>query len=398
MNFAANSWTDESLRELNTACAKDPKLRAELLDQARRWKTRNPDTRVVAITGSYGKTSLKEYLGHCLRGYFGDASVVTSIANHNTKVSIAAQLLSLEQPKLAIFEVGMAKPQDADLPVQLLDPEIAIVTKIGSAHLQAFDSLKSLTKEKLKIFQGPNLKFGILPASALDTLNTLKIVKSYEAQFQPLGPSPMSHKHSEARPPGSNTRIVVHANASQSPFYPPQNMHPFFLDWNAHLIALGEYMCLDVSHLLSFQHTFQAPPRRFEFIKGNSQTRIDDAYNSSPESLKHALSFLFESPCDFTKLTLVLGPMLELGPLSEQIHQDLGAWIRAKSPQTTLVTIGKEALSFHPKGDPTALHFDSIELAKNDIPKILASAQIVYLKASKAANFPPGTSSYWGPL
>lgn len=382
MNFAANSWTDESLRNLNSACAQDPKLRAELLKQAHKWKSRVADTRIIAITGSYGKTSLKEYLGHCLRGYFGDNSVTTSIANHNTKVSIAAQLLSLDQPKFAIFEVGMAKPRDADLPIELLDPEIAIVTKIGRAHLGAFESVESLTKEKLKIFQGPNLKLGILPISALANLETLNLVTSPDAQFRDIGTGATNHIPSHTQ--------SSHKHALTS--------HPFFFNWNENLIALGEYLGLDISHLLSFQHTFQSPPRRFECIKGISQTRIDDAYNSSPESLRQALSYLFDSLPDLTKLTLVLGPMLELGSNSRQIHQDLGNWIRSKAPQSTLVTIGPEARFFHPKDFSTALHFDSIEYAQNDIPKILASAQVVYLKASKAARFPPGTSTYWGPL
>lgn len=357
-----------------------PDLRAFMFDSARTRRAKLP-VRVAAVTGSAGKTTVKEILGHLLDDAF------ISPANQNTKLALALQILRLpENQPFAVFEVGARRRGDFQIPLSYVQPEVVTLLNIGSAHAGEFGSLENLVAEKLSPLEFFSVKTLVIPAE------DPRIVKHAHAQRKTVltfGATPVADiELIRENAEGVYLKVRKESVFVECPFRGPQkglNIAAAF----ATAMALG-FKTQDLTKKLA---DFHGVERRFQAFNWQSRLAIDDAFNASPESMREGLRHLL-SQTQNMKTLLVLGSMLELGEISIQEHQKLGEFISTtfsqsiQAGQLTLVTVGTEAECIA-NGGRTGIpannlhHFENSLQAKSLVESLAKEADVVYFKASK---------------
>lgn len=377
---------------------------------------------VIGITGSVGKTSIKEISVAILKKFAntrGNASSyntefglpLTIIGEKSGGGSVANWLFifikafklaffrSYDYPKILVLEMGADKPGDIEYLLKIVKPDIAVLTAVSETHLQNFKNIKSVLQEKQKLLLSlPKNGTAIINAddelaySVKDKLNCniieygfesngIKIIEprvtfSVESQYMPTG---MQFKLERL---GSMVPMAVYGVVGNS----------IVSSCAAGIaVALAAGMNLvDASRAL--EH-FVAPPGRMRILQGIKNTCIiDDCYNSSPKAAKAALTTFsaLRIPEDAEKW-VVLGDMRELGKSTEQLHIELGDFA-AKSGIDHLVTIGEYAKDIANGAlmagfnEERIYKFAEPDAAKNFIKQKIRKNDIILIKGSRAVH------------
>lgn len=307
--------------------------------------------RVVAITGSVGKTSTKEAVFTVLKENFNTRS---SNKNFNNEVGTPLTILGQDSspgknilawlgifiksfklllvgdnnyPQVLVLEMGADKPGDISYLTSIAKPNVAIITAIGSSHLEFFKSIKNIIKEKISILD--RLESDELAVLNSDDINLEKAISNAKSKVYTFG------KNEDADVKISDIRISQKENIYGTNFklsYKGSEVPmflPYVLGWQhaqsaACATAVGLYMgmnLVDIGHRLL---RYKPAKGRTNLVRGIKETWIiDDTYNASPQSAKVALDILADFPIEGRKIA-VMGDMLELGSLSEEGHQEVG--------------------------------------------------------------------------
>jgi UDP-N-acetylmuramoyl-tripeptide--D-alanyl-D-alanine ligase len=355
-------------------------LRTFMFESARHRRHLLP-AKIATITGSAGKTTVKEILGHLLEGAF------ISPANQNTKLALALQILRLPAtPITAIFEMGARRLGDFQTPLSYVRPEVVTLLNIGSAHVGEFGSPENLLREKLSPLEFESVRTLVVPA------DDARIVKHAREQGKNLitfgsdatADVELIRESSE----GVYLKVRKESVFIECPFRGPKKG----LNIAA---AIATVLALGVSvHNVARRLTdFRGVERRFQAFNWQSRLAIDDAFNASPESMREGLRHLLTQTKNM-KILLVLGTMLELGASSEKEHRELGYDIKTMfgeaiaTQRLTLVTVGAEA-AFISENHATGLppeqlyHFATATEAKATVESLAKQADVIYFKASK---------------
>jgi len=366
LSFALQkSWPSGAL--LKTA----PDLRTFMFESARHRRQELP-VKVAAITGSTGKTTVKEILSHLLK------NTITSPGNQNTKLALALQILRLPQNQPhAVFEMGARRVGDFQTPLSYLQPEVVTLLNIGSAHVGEFGSQENLLREKLSPLEFPSVKTLVIPGD--DT----RIVEHARVQSKKIltfgSKSTMDIELVNENSDGVYLNIFKESVFIECPFRGPQKGLNI-----AAAVATAIALGANIQELTQKLSGFHGVERRFQPFTWQSRLAIDDAFNASPESMREGLRHL-QSQTQNMKLLLVLGSMLELGTTSEDEHRKLGEFIGTLFHQEitqgriTLVTVGNEAVHISNKSH----HFANATEAKDTVERLAEQSDVVYFKASK---------------
>lgn len=270
-------------------------------------------TRCVAITGSVGKTTTKEFLAHLLSSQM---FVHRSEQNFNNDIGVPLTLLGLKpEHDVVIVEMGMRGPGQIARLVQAALPEVGLVTGIGSSHLELLGTREAIALAKSELVSGlPKDGRAILPAGD-DFFSLLKSrssapVSSFGVDTGDLHPLE-----------------ILEADAWGTTFRLGAGIHRLNLGGLHHLhdlmgaLAAGLALGVDLEAMLMTLPSLEHPEGRAEWIELHGAQVYLDAYNAAPESMRAALSVL--SGCKARKVA-VLGDMLELGPTALQAHRSLG--------------------------------------------------------------------------
>jgi UDP-N-acetylmuramoyl-tripeptide--D-alanyl-D-alanine ligase len=303
---------------------KDPL--ASLGDLASYYK-KETNVFAIAVTGSYGKTTTKDFLG----SIFSEAySTLVSYKNYNNLIGVPLNLFRLEKEEMAILEFGTSKIGEIKRLSEIVQPDIAVITGIGLAHLEAFKDKEGVLREKKDITAG--LK-GTLFVNGDDLLlrkiDGSKVIKVGFSQ-------------------GNDIVFKILQESVDGTIFSAKGMN-FWIG----VPSIGMLKCamLAVSVALYYEiskkdiqeglKNVEKASHRMEIKKIGNFNVADDTYNSNPDSLLNAVSFLSFMP---GRKIAVLGPMLELGANSFSIHKDIGEKIRYRIHE--LVVIGEEAKGF----------------------------------------------------
>lgn len=333
--------------------------------------------KVVAVTGSVGKTTVKDMTAHLLSG---GRRVLKTKGNLNNQWGLPLTLLQLTQRHgAAVVEVGINHPGEMQRLSEIARPDIAIVTAIGEAHLGFFKDRRQLAEEKKKI--AAHLRAGgIRIVNADDAL-----LKTAEKDAVTFGLRRGRVRARDLRPDGWGTRFVLEAGgerASTRLSLPGVHNVRNSLAAVAAGLALGVPLKALARRLESF--VSQAPMRmEIKDVKGIRV--VNDAYNASPTSMEAALETFRSLEVPRRKIA-VLGDMLEMGDFSRDAHRRI---VRraAEGPWDLLVLVGnrmKQAAGELPGAlrEKTRCFADAAEAA----PFLRETAQrgdAVLLKASR---------------
>jgi alanine racemase len=270
---------------------------------------------VVAITGSNGKTIVKEWCHQVLQN---DYTICRSPKSFNSQLGVPLSVWRLNSNhNLALFEAGVSEPDEMDRLQKIIQPTIGIFTTIGSAHSENFISITHKIKEKLKLF----LKVKVLIyCSDLPILhqNITAVFGNQAQEFE--GPTLLSWGQNEQ----SNILIISQNIGRQSTVIKltylgkEMNVEIPFIDYSSlqnamHSVALMLYLKLDEGQINERLSGLQRVAMRLEQKEGiNNSTIINDSYNSDIDSLKIALDFLQQQKHQQGK-TVILSDILQSG-------------------------------------------------------------------------------------
>lgn len=279
---------------------------------------------VVAITGSNGKTVVKEWAAQMMHG---EKRMVRSPRSYNSQVGVPLSIwLMGQEHEVAIFEAGISKPSEMHRLERMLHPDIGIITNIGAAHQENFQSLREKLEEKLLLFASSNvIIYNVnctlideeIHASALKSKQLFTWGEDSRAILRVVGRESASQTHLKLLFAGETFEVVV----------------PFVDDASVE----NAMQCISLMLVLGFTSDFIVDrvcrlvpvAMRLEQKEGiNGSTIINDSYNSDISSLTIALNLLTNQK--FAKRTLILSDILQSGKSGEELYQEVGQLVRQK--------------------------------------------------------------------
>jgi len=319
----------------------------------------------VAITGSNGKTTVKEMVAAIL-GELGP--VLATDGNFNNDIGVPLTLLRLRpHHQYAVIEIGASAPGEVGMLSRLVQPDVALINNVGEAHLEGFGSIEAVASAKSEIFEG-------LSSDGWAVINA-------DDRFADEMQQAASHAH--IRQFGSDEDAAVRLMPEQELQISTgeKMLSPRFALLGRHnrlnaVAATAVAQCMDVQpvSIMSGLAQINPVPGRLNKHPGvNGSTVIDDTYNANPVSVQAAIDVLAEF--DGMRL-LVLGDLGELGPDEQDIHAQLGVYAK-QAGIDHLFTVGELAQHTADAFDG-AVHFpdqeqliDTLLAVVNDETKIL---------------------------
>ena len=291
--------------------------------------------RVVAITGSAGKTTTKETIADFLSGRF---RVVKNKGNLNNHIGLPVSLMQLRsEPDVAVMELGMNHAGEIRTLVAIAEPDVRVWTNVGDAHIGFFASPEAIADAKAEILERAR------PADVLvcnaDDDRIMRRVHGFAGRTVTFGESPdatVRATHIEDRGLGG-MRAQVTTPAGGAVIATPLLGRGNLANVLAATAVASEFgITLDESAACARQ--LRAPDRRgaVHHLRGNI-VLVDDSYNSSPSALKRSLEVIGHE--GGRRKIAVLGEMLELGAHSVALHESCGA-AAAAAGVALLVTVG----------------------------------------------------------
>jgi UDP-N-acetylmuramoyl-tripeptide--D-alanyl-D-alanine ligase len=307
--------------------------------------------RIIAVTGSVGKTTTKEFIATLLSQKY---SVAKTPGNSNSQVGLPLAILrGAGEEEVFVCEMGMSELRQIEKLVGIAPPEIAVITKVGYSHVDTVpNGLEDVAIAKAEILAHPLTQWAVIEEGALEfpviqnTGSCKKISYGLEAGFR----LPFSETHFRENFAGA---AVV-----------------------AGLMGLSrEEILKGIGQLTSIK-------LRFEKVNRGGVMIVNDSYNASPESMKAALDNL-PKPAFGAKTILVLGEITTLGKYSEEGHKKVGEHALAKVDH--LLSFGKKCLPivdmFAAAGKPAEFFCDMGALKKT-LFELAKPGDVVLIKGS----------------
>ncbi|MES9922707.1 MAG: UDP-N-acetylmuramoyl-tripeptide--D-alanyl-D-alanine ligase [Candidatus Thiodiazotropha endolucinida] len=339
---------------------------------------------LIAITGSNGKTTVKELLAAILRQ---KGSVLATRGNLNNDIGLPLTLLRLQGEAYAVVEMGANHPGEIGYLSQIAHPDVALITNAGAAHLEGFGDLQGVARAKGEILSG-------LKPTGIAVLNA-------DDDYFPLWRDLLGERRLISF--GSSRHAAVHCDLSRA------EMRWTESGYYNHMQVSYQAECFDVRLALAGQHNLmnalaaiagalamgcsggdiERGLATVEPVAGRLQMRftpagyrlIDDTYNANPDSVEAAVDVLRSAPGE---RVLVLGDLAELGDQSVALHGQMG--VKAKQAGLSrLYTLGElsrhAALSF---GDG-ALAFSDLDELVGSLTSSLRQGDTLLVKGSRSA-------------
>ncbi len=284
---------------------------------------------IIAVTGSAGKTSLKNLITDLLQNFGNTYSSPRSFNNH-LGVPISLSNLSFED-KFGVFEVGMSRAGEIKNLTKLIKPHIGIITNIGEAHIENFKNINGIAKAKSEIID--NIKVGgsiILNRDDKFFNYLIKKAKKRKLKISTFG----KHKSADIclkkiLKKGEISKIFVKFD-NQTVKFEIKNLNIYNV--LASIAALRE-LKVSISKIKKKFGTFESPEGRGKkYIIRRYKKKfklIDESYNANPLSVKNAINKLNLIKKEKFKKYLILGDMLELGSKSKKYHEELSKVINS---------------------------------------------------------------------
>ena len=344
----------------------------------------------TAVTGSVGKTSVKEMLARIFRAVGPAHWPEKSFNNHwGVPLTLARMPAATER---AVFEIGMSTPGEIAPRSKLVRPHHALITRIAPAHLEGLGSVDRVAREKADIFVG--LEAGgtvIVPEDDpfRDLLAERGRAACPTATVESFGKGEgATARLVEASSDGVASRFVVNLAGQRAVV----TLNAVGEHWGVNAAAallvatLTGISLTDAAEALS---GFSPPPGRgtsqtLHLPEGGTAILVDDAYNANPESMRAALSALAARPGE--RRLVALGEMLEVGPGSEAAHAGLAEPILASGAKIAFLSgVGMAPLNEALKGR-IETHFEaSSEGLFEKVKKALTNSDVLLIKGSNAS-------------
>ena len=360
-----------------------PSSLAALQELARLRRSSRPRLKVVAITGSVGKTTTKELVASVLGTRY---PVLKNEGNLNSEIGLPMALLELTtRHRRAALEMGMWAPGEIAFLCEIASPDVGIVTNVGPSHMERLGSIEAIADAKAELVEAlPEDGVAILNADDPRVLGMGERTHAHVMTYGLDRSADVRAEEIETHGLSGVSFVLAHAG-EREPVYsrlPGRAMVHNALAAAAAAVVDG----LSVAETAAALSEAQVPTRLVASRGRNGSTIIDDTYNASPASMLAALDLLGESE---GRKIAVLGDMRELGGGEAEGHRDVGR--RAADVADVIYAVGDlgrwigdaAVQTGHP-----AVHIvlDKADVARQLVPD-LWPGDVVLLKASRAMEF-----------
>ncbi len=329
--------------------------------------------KIIAITGSNGKTTTKEMVANILYQHYPKNEILVTKGNLNNDIGLPLTLFNLKKNHtIVVLEMGMNHQDEITKLCKIAPPDIAVITNIGEAHLENFSSKNGIAKAKKEILLGAKKNgIAILPRDDV-YFNYLKSDCLYLRCIS-FG----INKNSNIRLDLSSKVLTVDEEKIniESSLLGKENLMNM-----AAAVSVANALELPTETIIKGMKTIDSIEGRLEVkITASNIKIIDDTYNSNPSSMMMAIDVLDQFK---QKKILIVGDMAELGPLSKKYHTDIGHYILEKNIDLVM-GIGNMTKYLIDVLGTKGLWYPSKEDLLNETNKILKKDTVVLVKGSR---------------
>ena len=343
------------------------------------WR-RQFEITLVAITGSNGKTTVKEMTAAILRAAAGsEEAVLATRGNLNNDIGMPLTLLQLnEQHRYAVIEMGMNHFGEIDYLTRIALPQVALINNASGAHLEGVGSVEGVARAKGEIFDGLQ-SCGTAIINADDDFAPLWRTLAGAHSLIEFGLNSASDVNGTWRPHESG--LLLDAKTPKGDFsvvmqVPGEHNARNALAATAVAIALN----LSLENIVSGLKRFTGVAGRMQRKQGrNNAVVIDDTYNANPASMRAAIKVLTEAG---GQRVLVLGDMGEMGENAAEFHAEIGRTAKASGIER-LYAIGEMSRVAVREFGSNAQHCEQVEDLQQALEKELHAGTTVLIKGSR---------------
>ena len=321
-NFDGNNFAIEALKKGASKAiidSKDKKFEnienvikvensLETLQKLANYHRNKSKSKIIAITGSNGKTTSKELIHLVLKEKF---NTISTLGNFNNHIGVPLSLLQIkEDTEFSVIELGANNFGEIDLLTKIVEPDYGYITNFGKAHLEGFKTLKGVIKAKTELYNWiiQNDKTLIINNDDLEQIK-FKIYKNFS-----FGSKTKSNYNFEYIP---EKKVMVKSSEIiyKSNIYGDYNFSNICA-----AISIGLHFGVDSKKIQKSLLNYKLKNNRSQLIKLKSQEIILDAYNANPTSMTHAIESFSKSK---GSKAVILGDMFELGNNALDEHRKI---------------------------------------------------------------------------
>lgn len=342
---------------------------------------------VIGLTGSNGKTIIKEWLFQLLND---DYHIVRSPKSYNSQVGVPLAVWQMQQEhQLAIFEAGISQPAEMKKLQAIIDPEMGVFTFLGDAHAEGFASKNQKVNEKLQLFTGSKCLFFCADEKELmEAIHSFKAATNTGLALFSWGKQAYNflQLQSTCVEQGGTSITCIVENAEQQffiPFTDEASLHNSIT-----CITILFYLKITAAQIRQRLLLLRPVEMRLELKQGiNNCSIINDGYSADMNSLGIALNFL-EQQQQHARRTVILSDLFESGQQHEALYRNIASILKQKK-LFRFVGIGsaicKHAAMFTGMG--TTHFYQSTQHFLQDIPSLHFFEETILLKGARVFQF-----------
>ena len=379
---------DEAL-PLPQLVVKDTRIALGLMAEA--WRNQFNDLKVVGITGSCGKTTVKEMLCEILGEM---APTLATKGNFNNDIGVPLTLLRLNAShRFAVLELGANAVGEIAYTAKMIRPDVAVITNAAAVHVEGFGGLANIVREKAEIYKS------LTPQGCAVVNGDDANAQLWLDQIKELGAACLVSAGKASSEPGSVAVDVWAENVqqeklgvyrfdicSQSSRISIHSSLAGFHNVSNALLAATAAKCLGAPDraIKAGLEKVKPVPGRLNIYTENAfdVVLVDDTYNASPHSVKAAIEFLSSHPGE---QLLILGDMGELGDEASKYHFEIGRYAKENGIHHLLAT-GQFSKSVIEGFDGEGVCFDKQEALIKSLPEHLKAGMTVLVKGSRSTH------------
>ena len=339
--------------------------------------------KVVGITGSVGKTTTKEMTASILEAVYHTAKTE---GNHNNNLGLPMTIMDMpENTEVAVLEMGMNHSGEMEYLSDIARPDLAIITNIGTMHIEHLGTREGILQAKLEIMRGmPDDGAGVFNGDE-PLLWNIRAIGKHKKYYYGIENHACDVTATDIVELDDGVRFVVHGFGQQFELFVPMlGRHAVYNALAA--TTVGLLLGVKPEQIQARFSSFHNTGMRQKIYVKNGVTIIEDCYNAGPESTEAALDVLAGIKTDGRRIA-VLGDMLELGNRSAAEHYRIGRLAAGKAD--LLLTYGEHSVrtltgaitgGMNPKNTD---HFDTHEDMAHMLKMCVSEGDVVLFKGSR---------------
>ena len=326
--------------------------------------------KIIAITGSNGKTTSKELIYNVLKSRYNTIATKGNLNNH---LGVPLTLLSMnKETEIGIIEMGANHLKEIDFLCKIAEPDFGYITNFGDAHLEGFKSLKGIIKGKSELYNYLIDNNKVIFYNSKNTEQS-NIINNYTNSFS-FGSNSKSNCVINKLKSDNCVGVKYKNNSIVSNIYGEYNFENISI-----AIAIGDYFKINLKLIKQGVESFTPENNRSQIINKGNNIIILDAYNANPTSVNLAIKS-FNNIKKKNKM-IIVGDMLELGQTSDKYHQQIINYLE-KLANISIYIVGVNFCKT--KYSKRIKSFTSTEELINNISKLNISNYSILIKGSRA--------------